>query len=201
MIKTEQTNLDLSDGNEILSSEEVEFTRNRVKPYKATYHVTGSHREFQRDVQNADVVATAQKVVLESTFQQGEKPKKEQELVAQMILRTHFGRKILEALKNIQDCAKTPRASSYALSIIKNARALFEHSYEDSFTTVVMCLHDALAFGDGWSLYSAEEYKEAELILKKACSDQNLTSKKSEKALIGLSDAGFDIFASDSEDY
>jgi len=111
---------------------------------------------------------------------------------AQRIMRTHFTKKILTDLRQIQQHCGEPKAAIYADSLLHTMREMRDLLPFDPYLEVVMALHDALAFQNRWSEYSSSQYAGAYSVLKELVKQEYLSNDKTEKAIMSLEELGFD---------
>lgn len=108
------------------------------------------------------------------------------------VMRTHFLKPILEALRKIQPYAGSPSATVYANQILHKIRDLDEQSPDDPILEILFALYDALAFDGLWATYTASQYEEARQLLTRVVQEP-IHPKNVEKALADLDSIGFDI--------
>lgn len=109
------------------------------------------------------------------------------------ILRTHFMEQILSDLQKIQLHSGMPSAAIYAGSLLRTMRTMRDSSVYDPVLDVVMALHDAMAFEDGWANYKADQYEKAYHIFKNLVKLSNPHQDKIENAICDLEGIGFVI--------
>lgn len=112
---------------------------------------------------------------------------------AQRILRAHFMEQILSDLQEIKKHSGMPSAAIYAGSLLRTMRTMRDSSVYDPVLDVVMALHDAMAFEDGWANYKADQYEEAYHIFKNLVKLSNPHQDKIENAICDLERIGFVI--------
>ncbi len=108
---------------------------------------------------------------------------------------------ILLDLDKIQPYCGEPIAAIYADNLLRNMQALRDGFPYEPLTEVAMALHDAIAFQNRWSDYTANQYKGARDILTTLLNSQ-LNNDDSvadaaageyvEQAILALEDLGFD---------
>ncbi|SRR6266498_967087 len=107
------------------------------------------------------------------------------------VFRSYFGRQILADIVQLQKHTGEPTAAIYADSILKNIRRFRDRAPLEPFLEVLMALHDAMAFENRWIRYDATQYEGA-LKLLKSYVNQKLDNSKSSKAIVKLSQLGFE---------
>lgn len=108
------------------------------------------------------------------------------------IVRMHFLKPILDALRKVQSHVGSPDAAVYVNRILRTIRRLDEVSPRDPFLEVLFALHDAMSFENNWTFYNAEQFAKAWEILKKYSNREVLNQNGVEKAIMELEEAGFD---------
>jgi hypothetical protein len=112
--------------------------------------------------------------------------------MAQQILRTHYANQLLAELAQLQEHCAEPIAARYAGSLLRTMRTVRDVAPFDPFVDVVVALHNALAFENRWTDYSAEQYQEAYEILRKLGQRRSVSDDKAAKAIMELEEMGFD---------
>jgi hypothetical protein len=128
--------------------------------------------------------------------------RQEPSAVARRILRQHFLKDIVRYLQRLEQQAQRPESADYANKLFHAMRAVRDRLMTDPFSAVVIALHDALAFQNGWARYDAQQYNKAREILVRF-GNQDLHEEKALKAIAALEEVGFDttpFFTTPNED-
>jgi hypothetical protein len=121
--------------------------------------------------------------------------------VAVRILRKHFLGEIVRNLEHLEQQAQQAQSADYANKLFRTMRTVRDRLMTDPFSAIVLALHDALAFENNWTRYTAQQYSKAREILVRF-GNQDIHEDKALKAIAALEDVGFDTtpFTTSDED-
>ncbi len=113
------------------------------------------------------------------------------ELQAELVLRNHYTRIILDNLKKVQSYIGDASMSVFVCNALMSIDRLSDASPHDPFINILMALYDALAFDNKWTEYTQVQYQAAVDIVFKYCNDAKMTSQKAAKGILELERVGF----------
>jgi hypothetical protein len=99
---------------------------------------------------------------------------------------------LLSDLEKLQAHQGEPTVAVYVGSLLRTIRGIRDRAPHDSYTEVVMALHDAMAVRNQWINYSAEQYKGAYEILRSLADQAEISNESAENAILSLDNLGFE---------
>ena len=108
-------------------------------------------------------------------------------------IRPRFVKYILKALKDIQNYAQQHDATMYVDTILQNIKQMEEYIPYDPYMDILRALYDSLAYEGLWATYTAGQYEIAHNIIDDYLKYIPIPAARTEKAILALDSAGFDI--------
>ncbi len=98
---------------------------------------------------------------------------------------------LLPDLEELSRCAGEPYSAVFADGILRKMRSMVDKCMGDSYTEVVVALHDALAHQNRWLDYSGEQYQGAYNLFLSLVNRGTIGNTEVENAIIALENLGF----------
>jgi hypothetical protein len=111
---------------------------------------------------------------------------------AQNVLRAHFVREILFALRQIVPHSIQASAAPYANRLLRDLRAMRDNLVNDPCLEVCMALYDAIAFDGRWASVSAKQYEGAATIIERMAKRDQPTNDDVERSIMRMEELGFE---------
>lgn len=116
------------------------------------------------------------------------------------VLDSHYVRKILEDVQHLTHTAQTPGAAVHACNLFGKISSYVDQFPQSPGAEVMAAFHDALAYENRWTEFSAGEYESALSVLRLFFQSPNPTPKRAAKAIIQFEKRGFNTIPFECDD-